>query len=139
MAHAELFARTVEQTHQWLRDLQEELGWADEHRAERALKAGLHALRDRLTVNETVQVGSQLPVLLRGYYYEGWKPSGKPLKERHLEDFLEHIDRSFKPDEDVDAEEVARAVFRVLSRRISAGEIEDVKHILPGELRKLWS
>jgi uncharacterized protein (DUF2267 family) len=139
MPHAQLFARTVEQTHQWLRDLNDELGWADEHKAQRALKAGLHALRDRLTVNEAVQVGSQLPALVRGYYYEGWRPSGKPLKERHLEEFLEHIERSFQPGEDIDAEEVARAVFRVLSRRISAGEIEDVKHILPRELRDLWS
>ena len=135
----EIFNRTVEQAHEWLLDLRDELGWLDEHKAQRALKAGLHALRDRLTVNEAAQLGSQLPVLIRGYYYEGWKPSGKPLKERHREEFLAHIERSFRPAEEVNAEEVARAVFNVLQNRVSRGEIEDVIHILPGELQDLWS
>jgi uncharacterized protein (DUF2267 family) len=134
-----IFDRTVEQTHQWLLELMDELGWLDEHKAQRALKAGLHALRDRLTVNEAAQLGSQLPALVRGYYYEGWRPSGKPRKERHREEFLAHLERCFRPEEGVNAEHVARAVFNVLANRVSQGEIEDVLHILPGELRELWS
>ena len=41
-------------------------------------------------------------------------------------------------DERIDPEKVVRAVFRVLSRRVTAGEIADVKHLLPAALRELW-
>ncbi len=41
-------------------------------------------------------------------------------------------------DERIDREEVVRAVFCVLSRRITEGEISDVKHLLPTALRELW-
>jgi uncharacterized protein (DUF2267 family) len=110
----------------------------DQHRAYLGLKATLHALRDRLTVEEAVQLGAQLPMLIRGMYYEGWNPTGEPVKERHKQEFLGHIEEAFKRQQDIDAEQVARAVFRVLSRRITEGEIEDVKRILPPELRELW-
>jgi uncharacterized protein (DUF2267 family) len=38
----------------------------------------------------------------------------------------------------IDPETIMRGVFNVLSKRITAGEIEDIKHILPPELRELW-
>jgi uncharacterized protein (DUF2267 family) len=138
--HEEIFATTIQKTHLWLKELLEELWWDDEHRAYLALKATLHALRDRLTVEEAVQLGAQLPMLIRGFYYEGWSPAGKPVKVRHKEEFLAQVKeylRSIK-ESDIDAENIVRAVFKVLSRRISEGEIEDIKHILPLELRELW-
>ena len=131
------FNRTIEQSHKWLLDLMDQLGWTEEHKAQRALNAVLHALRDRLTVNEAVQLGSQLPVLIRGYYYEGWKPSGKPVRERHLDEFLGHIDAAFRDDQE-EADLIARAVFSLLSSRVSQGEIQDIVSILPRELKELW-
>lgn len=128
----------VQKAYEWIRDVQEELGWDNPRKAYRALRATLHALRDRLTVAEAVNFGAELPMLVRGFYYEGWAVFGKPLKERHKEQFLKHIEESMRRDFDVDAEEVARAVFAVLARRISNGEIGDVKHVLPEALRELW-
>lgn len=137
-----VFDTTLQKTHAWLGEVMQELGTDDRHKAYLALRAVLHALRDRLTVEEVAQLGAQLPMLIRGFYYEGWDPTGKPVKERHKEDFLRHIHKYFKTtrysEPDVDPEQVARAVFRVLARRVSEGEIEDVKHILPRELRELW-
>ena len=103
-----------------------------------ALRVTLHTLRDRLTVEEVAQLGAQLPMLIRGFYYEGWDPTGKPLKERHKEEFLARIEEQFSGDDQADAKQVARAVFSVLSDRVTEGEIEDVKHVLPAELRELW-
>jgi len=136
--HRELFSNTLQKTHLWLKDLMEELRWDDQHRAYLALRATLHALRDRLTVDEATHLGAQLPMLIRGFYYEGWSPAGKPVKERRKEEFCAHVKEYFKKEEDIDAEQIVRGVFKVLAKRVTEGEIEDVKHILPPELRELW-
>lgn len=136
--HHELFSNTLQKTHLWLKDLMEELRWDDQHRAYLALRATLHALRDRLTVDEATHLGAQLPMLIRGFYYEGWSLAGKPVKERRKEEFCAHVKEYFKKEEDIDAEQIVRGVFKVLAKRVTEGEIEDVKHILPPELRELW-
>ena len=64
----EVFDRTVQKTNSWLHDLMQVLQWADKHKAYLALRATLHALRDRLTVDEVAQLGAQLPMLIRGFY-----------------------------------------------------------------------
>jgi uncharacterized protein (DUF2267 family) len=134
----EVFDTTLHKTNSWLKELMQELGWEDRHKAYLALRATLHALRDRLTVEEVAQLGAQLPMLIRGFYYEGWDPTGKPLRIKDKEDFLARIQQQFRGDGRVDAEAVARAVFAVLADRVTEGEIEDVKHILPMEIRELW-
>ena len=129
---------TIHTTNAWIKELTENLGWEDRQRAYHALGVVLHALRDRLTVNEAADLGAQLPMLIRGLYYEGWNPSATPLRERKKEDFLRHIAAAFPAHEEVYPEEVAWAVFKVLERHVSEGEISDVKHVLPREIRSLW-
>jgi uncharacterized protein (DUF2267 family) len=89
-------------------------------------------------VDQAAALAAQLPMLVRGFYYEGWHPHGKPVKERHKQDFLAHIAAAFREGPAVDPERVARAVFQVLSKHVTAGEIEGVKRSLPTELRSLW-
>jgi uncharacterized protein (DUF2267 family) len=134
----DVFDRTVQKTNSWLTDLTQVLRWTDKHKAYLALKATLHALRDRLTVDEVAHLGAQLPMLIRGFYYEGWDPTDKPRRQRRREEFLAHIEEQFMNDDSVDPEVIALGVFFVLSHRLTDGEIEDVKHILPEELRSLW-
>ena len=129
---------TIRTTNTWLKELAEELGWEDRQRAYHALGAVLHALRDRLTVAETADLGAQLPLLIRGLFYEGWNPHGKPVKERKKEDFLAHIAAAFGDHPEIFPEGVAWAVFTILQRHISAGEIRDVQRILPAQIRALW-
>lgn len=138
-AGLEVFDTTLQKTHSWLNEVMAELGWEDNrHWAYLALRTVLHTLRDHLTVEEAVHLGAQLPLLIRGFYYEGWTLTGKPVKERHKEEFLAHIKQAFRNDERINPEQVARGVLRVLSRRVTAGEIADVKHLLPAALRELW-
>ena len=134
----DVFDTTLHKTNSWLNDLRQVLGWQDRHKAYLALRVTLHALSDRLTVEEVAQLGAQLPMLIRGFYYEGWDPTGKPLRVRHKEQFLAQIERQFKSDDGIDPERVAHAVFTVLAKRVTDGEIEDVKHVLPAEIRDLW-
>jgi uncharacterized protein (DUF2267 family) len=128
---------TIQKTHEWLRDIMDAVGSDDAQLAYGGLRAVLHALRDRLTVDEAVQLGAQLPMLIRGLYYEGWCPRDKPNRT-HKADFLAAIRHQFPGPERLHPEVVARAVLKVLSRHISPGEVRDVKATLPIELRELW-
>ncbi len=133
-----LFETTLDVTNAWIDDLLERLEWEEPYRAYHALRAVLHALRDRLPVEQAAALAAQLPMLVRGFYYEGWHPHGKPLKERHKEAFLAHVRAAFRNGGCPDAERVTRAVFGVLAKHVSPGEVEAVKSCLPGELRALW-
>ncbi|HLI75771.1 MAG TPA: DUF2267 domain-containing protein [Acidobacteriaceae bacterium] len=134
-----MFDSTIHTTHAWLNELTELLGCPDDpHRAYLALRSVLHALRDRLSVDEAASLAAQLPMLIRGFYFEGWHPHGKPLKERKKERFLAYIRSDFRQDPELDAEQVARAVFQLLARHITAGEVEKVQRTLPDEIRSLW-
>ena len=113
------------------------MGTDNRHRAYLALTVVLHALRDRLPSEEVIQLGAQLPMLIRGLFYEGWDPGRQPLKH-DKESFLQYIRDHFEDEPKLDAECVARSVFKVLSMRITEGEIKDVKSVLPKDLRELW-
>ena len=129
---------TVQLTHIWINDLNERLCWNDKSRAYRLLKAVLHALRDRLLVDESANLAAQLPTLLRGAYYEQWRPATTLVKDRSLRRFLERIDEAFARDPLVNTEEAVTAVFQLLSAKVTAGEIEDVRNALPEDIRMLW-
>jgi uncharacterized protein (DUF2267 family) len=103
-----------------------------------ALRAVLHALRDRLPLHEAVHLGAQLPMLVRGFYYEGWKPSATPVKIRTLQEFYELVRQNFTADRDVNPMRLTEAVMALLSANISAGELEKLRAIFPEELRVLW-
>ena len=128
----------VQQAHIWINEVDSRLGWKNKPRAYRLLKAVLHALRDHLLLNEAVDLAAQFPTLLRGVYYEQWRPATTPVKERDRESFLARIDRAFVPDPIDDTAEAVAAVFGLLSEKISTGEIADVRHALPGHIRTLW-
>jgi uncharacterized protein (DUF2267 family) len=134
----EVFDKTVQTTNAWLKEITEATG-LDRRRAYHVLTAVLHALRDRLTVDEVAQLGAQLPILVRGLYYDRWHhPAGKPDRLRHKEEFLATVAAELDDIGPIDPEDATRAVFAVLERHIAPGEIEDVKAMLPTHLRELW-
>jgi uncharacterized protein (DUF2267 family) len=135
----EVFDRTLQITNTWLGELMDAMHWNDRHKAYHALRAVLHTLRDRLPVNVAVHLGAQLPMLVRGLYYEGWHPADKPLKERSRDEFVAHVTEAFLFDVEAEPERITRAVFRIMSKHITAGEAEKVKLVLPEPIRELWS
>ena len=135
----DVFDKTLQTTHIWLKRPREELHTDDRQQAYLALRAVLHALRDNLTVEEAAHLGAQLPMLVRGIYYESWNPARVPARERSRQAFLDHVGRILPGAFAYDAEMASRAVFRLLSERVDAGEIADVKGMLPGDVKTLWS
>ncbi len=133
----DVFDKTVQTTNIWLKEIGEDIG-PDRQRAYHALSAVLRALRDRLTLDESAQLAAQLPLLVRGIYYDQWRPAGQPRRVRHRDEFLALVAKEIGEIRPIDPEDAARAVFKVLDRHIARGEIEQVKHSLPAEIRSLW-
>lgn len=142
MSELSVFERTAQITHEWVNDIAKELSCDDKHKAFQGLRATLHVLRDRLTMGEAANLGAQLPILLAGFYYEGWKPEQTPVKTRSKEAFLaalrDHLARYSNHHFDADVEQLARAAFRVMALRIPAGEMQDVVGILSTEIKELF-
>ena len=136
--HIQAFDSTLQTTHRWLKELELVASLDNEAEAYSVLRAVLHALRDRLPPDEAIHLGAELPMLIRGFYYEGWKPSLTPKKQRSLEAFLEGMQPLPRLGGELDAEQALRSVFLMLDHRISEGEIADVRQAMPEEVRKLW-
>ena len=128
---------TVQETNVWLKAVDEQLVLENRHHAYNALRAVLHALRDRLQPEAAVKLGAQLPIMVRGIYYEGWHMAATPTKERHLEEFAAHILRELPPQFPIDPLRAARGVYEVLWERLSSGEFEKLMAHLPASLRNL--
>lgn len=129
---------SVQAANLWLNELDGRVGWADKARAYRLFRAVMHEVRDHLNVDEAAQLGAQLPTLLRGIYYEGWNPSRTPVRERSREGFISRVQASFVPDPMGDAEHAIRAVFWLLDRHVSEGEMEDVRGMFHRRIRALF-
>ena len=132
------FDSTIQTTNVWLHDLMERLAWADQERAYHALRAVLHAVRDRLTVDQIAGLAAQLPLLVRGMFYEGWQPAKAPLKIRKKDEFYEHVSRELDSSTLVSIERITDAVLAVLAKHIDHGEVAHIKATLPGPLREMW-
>lgn len=137
-AGLESIDHTVQLTHIWINDLDARLGWNDKHRSYRLLRTVLQTLRDWLRAEEAAGLGAQLPELLRGVYYEHWRPATTPAKKRSKADFIARIDNAFRADPIAATADAVSAVFALLSDKITAGEIKQVHHALPADIRGLW-
>jgi uncharacterized protein (DUF2267 family) len=112
-------------------------------KAGRILRAVLHGLRNRLNIDESFELLSQLPMALKAVYVDGWKPSRKFKRIQHLSEFLDEIRKEDRNQAGYDfgnntkATEAVKAVFRTLSYFISDGETHDMAEMMPGEIKKL--
>jgi len=134
----EILEETVQLTHRWINELDHALRWNDKHRCLRLLRVVLHTLRDCLPLVENAQLAAQLPTLVRGLYFEQWRPGHIEPYRITAEDFLERIEDAFPDDPLFDPAEATSAVIALLSRKITKGEIEDVLGCLPRDIRNLW-
>lgn len=130
--------RTIHATNTWLSEIADEIGPKDAQVAYHALRGTLFALRDRLPVEEAMDLAAQLPALIRGVYFEGYKTTDKPQSYRDHETFLKRVQDELEVTNGANPEIAARAVFTVMNNHISPGEIDDVRQMLPDTIRALW-
>jgi uncharacterized protein (DUF2267 family) len=134
-----VFEQTLAKTNHWLDALGLALGTDDREHCYHALKAVLHTLRDRLPVGEAADLGAQLPMLIRGFYYEGWRPAGRRPAYRHKRQFVDRVHRRIPQLDEAEIERVTTAVFGLLSSELAGGEPGQVRRALPAEVRELWA
>ena len=134
----EVFDKTLQTTNIWLDQIGEQIG-PDRHHAWHVLRAVLHSLRDRLPLGSAVHLGAQLPMLVRGMYYDSWHPSDKPTKEHTREAFVGHVAEALKGTRPTNPDLATRAVLGVLATHVTAEQMAKIKAALPGPIRGLWS
>lgn len=122
---------------EWLNRLQQDLGWSDRRRAYLLLRETLHAIRDFLTVEEAADLSAQLPLLIRGIFFDGWLPAKTPARPRSVDDFLARVMQAFADDPLVEPDVAVAAVFSLLQRQISLGEYQQVAWAMRRPLRDL--
>lgn len=134
----EAIEHTVQLTHEWINELRARLGWSSSRDVLRLLRATLVELRDHLGHDEMAHFSAQLPLLIRGMFFEGWHPARTPSRDRSGSHFVTAIEDRVGTIVDWRGQADIKAVFHTLEDRISAGEIEDIKAGLPRTIRDLW-
>lgn len=133
----EVFDKTIQTTNVWLDEMMENLPH-DKQVAWHALGAVLRTIRDRVPINLAAHLGAQLPLLVRGIYYDQWQPGKGVQNWRTADEFLAHIAEQLTMTKPVNTTEAARAVFRVLNHYVDPNQIENIRHALPEDIRSLW-
>ncbi|HET7410456.1 MAG TPA: DUF2267 domain-containing protein [Paracoccaceae bacterium] len=131
----DIFDKAVQKSNEWLNELghNESIG-PDHQRAYHALRAVLWTLRDRLTVEEAFHLSSQLPLLLRGMFWDGYRPGDKPEKMKTPDEFLGRVQERLAQMNGPNADQATRAVFELLVHHIPEGEMAHVRQMMPKPL-----
>ena len=133
----DVFDKTLQSTNIWLNEIMDRIG-PDRQVAWKVLSTVLHRLRDRLPVELAAHLGAQLPLLVRGAYYDQFAPAQMPGDCRTPEDFRAEVAEGLADIRPVDPDEAIAAVFAVLDRHLSEGQLAKVRNALPKGLRMAW-
>ena len=133
----EVFDKTLHTTNTWLKEIMAVIG-PDRHVAWKVLSVVLHKIRDRLPVELAAHLGAELPMLVRGVYYDQFQPAKQPSTCRTIEEFHAEVAEWLSDTRPVNPKDAVNAVFATLSRHIPAGQIENVRGALPQAIRSAW-
>jgi uncharacterized protein (DUF2267 family) len=131
----------VQQAQEWVKDLGGRPPFETPGQAYSLLRAVLHAVRDRLTPEEVAHLGSQLPMIVRGFYFEGWRPALAPNDFETAEEFFEHVRSSLgggQQPERIDIPAATRTVLEFLADHVDPGELRHVTQQMPSEIEALF-
>lgn len=135
-----------EEAQLFLRQVAEELGNREDiDHAGRVTIAVVHTLREKISVEESIHLISQLPLILKGVYVDGWDITREFMSESNtLEEFLdeirEHAPRTAGRDfgDNQQTRENVMAVLRVMRNYVSEGEMNHIKQQMPKSIAELF-
>jgi len=126
---------SIGKTNEWLADIDAGFGTSDRSLASRVLRAWLHCLGDRPTLEVPAHSAAQLPEPLRGVFFDGWNPSRVPQKYDRAE-YLARFAREARV-RDSDVGKAAGIVTAVVRQHVSAGALAHALGLLPAGLREV--
>lgn len=123
-----VFNRTAHKSQAWIKEMQKDLKWMSGDSIYHLLKAVLQSLRDQMSVHEAAHFAAQLPLLLRGTFFEGWNPHLAQLTGYTKDEFLEAVKSKLSPigAPNFELESGVLIALNVIKKHISAGEMEDL-------------
>ncbi|MFA6235946.1 MAG: DUF2267 domain-containing protein [Bacteriovorax sp.] len=129
--HVTAFERTLHKSHLWIKEIHQELDWMSADSVYHLLRAVLHTIRDQLNTDEVAHFASQLPLLLRGTFYECWDPQDVNPRGMSKYEFMDsvrfHIGRVNRPFiNSINLEVGVTLTLRVIFNHVSPGEMNDV-------------
>ena len=133
----EVFDKTLQTTNTWLNEISAEIG-PGRQVAWKVLSVVLHKLRDRLPIETAAHLGADLPLLIRGVYYDQFQPARMPSQCRNMEQFCAEVAEWLSDTRPLDPETATASVFRALSRHLPQGQVRKVQDSLPGDIRQAW-
>ncbi len=134
----EVLDHTLQLTHEWINELRDRLDWSSSRDALRLMRTVLTEIRDRIPHEEAAQLSAQMPLLIRGMFFEGWQPAKTPIEDRDADTFRRAVEARLGHVAGYRGEADIAAVFATLANRVSEGELRQVRHALPRAIRAFW-
>lgn len=135
-AHA--FDADIQEANVWIKSINRRINIGDPHAARHALRAVLHALRNRVGPAAAVGLAAQLPLLVRGLFFEGWRPAAPATDETTREGFFAHVTQCMGPGWLLPPDDAVAAVFHTMRVQLDAGEVAKLCKTLPRAIADLW-
>ena len=132
----ETIESTTQKTHEWIARVAETMHM-EKRDAWKCLRAVLQTMRDRLPVDLAVHFGAQLPMLVRGLFYEGWEPSKVPIKMSR-EEFLAVVQSRIIADRVINPVETVQNVLAIIASHIGGGEMQKAMDSFPRDMQSLF-
>jgi uncharacterized protein (DUF2267 family) len=133
----DVFDKTIQTTNVWLNEIMDSIG-PDRRLAWKVLSVVLHKIRDRVPVELAAHLGAELPLLVRGAYYDQFEPAKQPTECRTFEEFADEVREWLSDARPVNVNDAIHAVFATLSRHVPAGQIAKIQEALPKDIRSFW-
>lgn len=136
------FEAYASQGNHFLYDVARELGTTRDYAA-RIVRAVLHAVRDRLPADDAVQFAQGLPMALKGVYFDRYDISKTPVKIRNRRRFIDFVRSKAGLSAPIDfpdpesVERAVQAVFYVLERHMSYGQVHQIKNAMGMDLMEM--
>ncbi len=133
-----VFDTTVQESNLWLIEVEANLAHCERQEAYAAARAVFHVLRDRLAPEAALNFAAQMPLLLRGVFFEGWTLSGKPTRIRTVKEFADAVRALLPPRYRFDPVMATHAVMKTIIKFNGLEQARKVFSQLPEELGPLW-
>jgi uncharacterized protein (DUF2267 family) len=141
------FEKFTAEGHELINELSASIGHPNEKaRTGILLRSVLHVLRDSITIPQSFNLFSQLPMYLKGLYVEQWHYKEKPERIKTLKEFSDKVELQQRKygEKDFDwsekTEELTKKTLCVLNHKyLSPGQVHDIVAELPLEIKELFS